>query len=96
MKINEDTQRLMEALPLLSAWGLAIEAGQDSSEQYVELMRLHSKFPSTFNAAILIAEGTQKRHLEEDITPFSEDSPLSHPGHRLRRVEFLKKLLVLE
>jgi len=41
MKINEDTQRLMEALPLFSAWGLAIEAGQDSSEQYVELMRLH-------------------------------------------------------
>ena len=84
--------RLEEALPLLSAWGLAIEAGEDGAQEYANLMALRKDFPVTYKKAVLIAEGFQKRYLRESGSPFTEDSPLCHPGHRLRRVRFLKQL----
>jgi hypothetical protein len=85
--------KLTEGLPLLSAWGRAIEAGQDAKEHYERLMAFRDEFPDVFKEAVLYAESIQQRELEDCDFPFFDDGPLNHPGERLKRVKSLKSLL---
>lgn len=93
-ELNVDRLQFRAALPLLSAWGKAIEAGEDATEQYEALMNLRRELPDVFEAAVLFAESSQKRILGDCKTPHSGDAFSDHPWHRLRRLQVLKELFV--
>ena len=90
---NDEWTKIEDVLPLISAWGTAIENGKNPAQHFQKLVCLRETDAETLELSLNFAEAYQRalnnRYAEEPLT-----SP-SHPFQRLARVILLRNQLSL-
>ena len=83
--------QIKETFTKISAWGRAIEAGNDGMQELAELKNIAAENSALMTEAIEYAEMCQSiaSNADSDILPEN----VSHPKQRLARIGVLKTLL---
>lgn len=88
--VDFDSSQIKATFKKISAWGRAIESGQDGVSELAVLQTINQESPALLAQAVDYAEMCQNIASDSEAVPRTDPS---HPVQRLARIQVLKEIL---